>query len=360
MVKVINQQLPHNLDLMNAISTAVLLLDKSLCIVLANSSAQTMFAISESKLKGRLLRECFPSLPALYDAASRTLTDQNSFVERDLKLSLPNQEKLIMDCNFSPIWGKGSEPSFVLVEIFNFARLQSIRDSGELLKHNNAASALLQGLAHEIKNPLGGIRGAAQLLERELVNQNLIEYTQVIIGESDRLCSLVDRMLEPRGNLEIEAINVHEALEHVRLIVKAEHGKQILIKDDYDPSIPSLKADKDKLIQILLNLIRNAAQALSSKGGTIVLRTRVHSKFTIGSVLHRLVIAVQIIDDGPGIDPELGSSIFFPLVSGRAEGTGLGLSIAQSMAKRQGGMVSFESEPGETIFTVWLPLGDDK
>jgi two-component system nitrogen regulation sensor histidine kinase GlnL len=360
MVKVINQEFLQKMDLLNALSTSVVLLDKSLRIVLVNSSAQALFSTSELRLKDRLLAECFPALPALYEAALRALTEQSSFVERGLRLSLPNQEKLVVDCTFAPIWEKGRDPSLVLVEIFNLARLQGIRHDGHLILQNDAASAVLQGLAHEVKNPLGGIRGAAQLLEKELVDKSLVEYTQVIIGEADRLRCLVDRMVEPRGILEMTLINVHEVLEHVRFIVNAEHSEHIKIKDDYDPSIPDLNADRDKLIQALLNLMRNAAQALSSEGGIIILRTRVHRKFTIGSELHRLVLAVQIIDDGPGIDPELSPSIFFPLVSGRAEGTGLGLSIAQSIVKRQGGMIGFESEPGKTIFTVWLPLGEDE
>ena len=360
MIKASKKESAQKLDLLNVLSTSVVLLDRSLRIVLVNAAAQTLLSMSEMKLKGRLLAECFPALPVLHEASLRALTEENSFVERDLRLSFPNREKLFVDCNFAPIWLSESEPSFVLLEIFNFARLQSIRHDGDLLQQNNAASALLQGLAHEVKNPLGGIRGAAQLLERELADKSLAEYTQVIIGEADRLRGLVDRIAEPLVILEMTKVNVHEVLEHVRLIVTAEHGDYISIKDDYDPSIPDLNADRDKLIQALMNLIRNAAQALSLEGGTITLRTRVQGKFTIGSVLHRLVLAIQIIDDGPGIDPHLRSSIFFPLVSGRAEGTGLGLSLAQSMVKRQGGMIGFESEPGKTIFTVWLPLGEGK
>ena len=360
MTKVVNKESAQTLDLLNALSTSVVVLDRSLRIVLANAAAQALFSMSEVKLKGRLLAESFPALPVLHQASLRALTEEKSFVERDLRFSFPDREKLFVDCNFTPIWLSELEPSFVLLEIFNFARLQSIRHDGDLLQQNNATSALLQGLAHEVKNPLGGIRGAAQLLERELADKSLAEYTQVIIGEADRLRGLVDRIGEPLVILEMTKVNVHEVLEHVRLIVAAEHGKNISIQDDYDPSIPDLSADRDKLIQALMNLMRNAAQALSSEGGTIILRTRVQGKFTIGSILHRLVLAIQIIDDGPGVDPHLRSSIFYPLVSGHAEGTGLGLSLAQSMIKRQGGMIGFESEPGKTIFTVWLPLGEDK
>ena len=165
-------------------------------------------------------------------------------------------------------------------------------------------------------------------------------------------------MLGPRGESHKQALNIHDVLEHVRLVVAAERIGNAVIERDYDPSLPEIHADRDQLVQAFLNLLRNAVQAVGESGGTVTLRTRVQRKFTIGSVLHRLVVRVQIIDTGPGVDPELGSSIFFPLVSGRAEGSGLGLPIAQSLIHRQGGLIGFESEPGRTEFSVWLPLGE--
>jgi two-component system nitrogen regulation sensor histidine kinase GlnL len=214
----------------------------------------------------------------------------------------------------------------------------------------------MRGLAHEVKNPLGGIRGAAQLLERELGEAHQREYTQIIIGEADRLRKLVDRMLGPRGQQTLSLFNVHEVLEHVRQVVEIEAGQAVTIHRDYDPSLPDLEADRDQLIQALLNVVRNAAQAASGRGGNVTLRTRAQRKFTIGPVMRRLVIRIDIIDDGPGVDPALADSIFFPMVSGRAEGSGLGLPIAQSLVNRQGGLIDFTSTPGNTVFTIWLPL----
>ena len=204
--------------------------------------------------------------------------------------------------------------------------------------------------------PAGGIRGAAQLLERELTEPQHREYTQIIIGEADRLRKLVDRMLGPRGQLHPADFNVHEVLEHVRQVVEIEAGRGVTIHRDYDPSLPNLHADRDLLVQAFLNLVRNAVQALGEAGGTITLRTRAQRKFTIGSRLHRLVIRVDVCDDGPGVDPSLADSIFFPMVSGRADGSGLGLPIAQSLVNRQGGLIDFTSAPGNTVFTVWLPI----
>ena len=362
-----NSAMKHNekselgdLDLLNVMATSVLVVNPVLKVVTLNASAQTLFALSESKLKGRCLIDLFPQGLALEKAAQRALSEERSFMERGIYLGTHLSEKLFVDCSVTPLWLGEGPPAVVVIEMTNVARHRSIQRDGQMLTQNHVASAFTQGLAHEIKNPLGGIRGAAQLLERELGSKTLAEYTQVIIGETDRLRLLVDRMLEPAGQLDIKEINIHEVLEHVRLIVDSEHGAQISILDDYDPSLPPIKADRDKLIQALLNIVRNAAQAVFPLGGNVTLRTRVQRKFTIASKLHRLVMVIQIIDNGPGIDPELGTSIFYPLVTGRPEGTGLGLPTAQSLIQRQGGLVGFESEVGKTVFSVWLPLGELK
>jgi two-component system nitrogen regulation sensor histidine kinase GlnL len=243
-----------------------------------------------------------------------------------------------------------------VLELTSTERHQRIQAEENKLLQNQISTALMRGLAHEVKNPLGGIRGAAQLLERELAEPQQREYTQIIIGEVDRLRKLVDRMLGPRGQQTLSRFNVHEVLEHVRQVVEIEAGRAVTIIRDYDPSLPDLEADSDQLIQALLNVVRNAAQAVCGRGGSVTLRTRAQRKFTIGSVMHRLVIRIDVIDDGPGVDPKLADSIFFPMVSGRAEGSGLGLPIAQSLVNRQGGLIDFTSTPGNTVFTIWLPL----
>jgi two-component system nitrogen regulation sensor histidine kinase GlnL len=223
------------------------------------------------------------------------------------------------------------------------------------LSQHQAAQALIRGLAHEIKNPLGGLRGAAQLLERELPDAALREYTRIIIDEADRLQSLMNRMIGPHLMPRRTQVNIHDVLEHVRGLILAEHPRGPSVRRDYDPSIPDFIADQDRLIQAFLNLARNAAAATGADG-RIELKTRVLRQFTIGNRLHRLVLQAQVRDDGPGIPDEIRDRIFFPMVSGHPGGTGLGLSIAQELINQHGGLIEYESRPGDTAFFVYLPL----
>jgi two-component system nitrogen regulation sensor histidine kinase GlnL len=216
-------------------------------------------------------------------------------------------------------------------------------------------------MAHEIKNPLGGIRGSAQLLERMLDNPELKEYTTIIIEEVDRLRNLVDKMLGPNKLPERLETNIHEVLERVRSLIMVEAAEKLNIIRDYDPSIPEFLADKEQLIQVILNISRNAMQALLSKRqvnspAEITLSTRAVRQFTIGHTKHRLVLHISIIDNGPGIPEDIRESLFLPMVSGRAEGTGLGLSIAQSIINQHQGIIECDSTLGKTHFSIYLPL----
>jgi two-component system nitrogen regulation sensor histidine kinase GlnL len=217
---------------------------------------------------------------------------------------------------------------------------------------------MIRQLAHEIKNPLGGIRGAAQLLERQLAEAELSEYTDVIISETDRLAGLVDTLLGPGGPPNKQAVNVHELLEYVVRIIEAEDQKKLTIVRDYDPGLPEIKLDQDQMVQAFLNLVRNAAMALDGQG-TIILRSRAITNFTIGDVRHRVIATVEIEDDGPGIPPDLQDTIFYPLVTSRPDGTGLGLPAAQELISRHNGLIEFESRPGRTVFSVRIPLDQD-
>jgi len=221
---------------------------------------------------------------------------------------------------------------------------------------------LIRGLAHEIKNPLGGLRGAAQLLARELPDASLHDYTDIIIQEADRLGNLLDRMLGSNSLLQLEPLNIHEVLERVATLVNAETDGAINIIRDYDPSIPELTGDRERLIQATLNITRNAMQVLqgepSIEAPSITLRTRTRRQFTIGSDRHKLVCHVTISDNGPGIPPALVDTLFLPMVSGRANGTGLGLSIAQSMLNQHHGLIECSSKHGCTAFHLYIPLGD--
>jgi two-component system nitrogen regulation sensor histidine kinase GlnL len=214
---------------------------------------------------------------------------------------------------------------------------------------------MLRQLAHEIKNPLGGLRGAAQLLARQLDSDELREYTSVIISEADRLAALVDTLLGPGGPPNKQPVNVHELLEYVLKLIEPEIDARLVLCRDYDPGLPLIDLDRDQMVQAFLNLLQNAVTALGGQG-TVMVRTRATTNFTIGDVRHRAIASIEIEDDGPGIPPELQDSIFYPLVTSRADGTGLGLSVAQDLLSRHGGLIEFESRPGKTVFFVRLPL----
>ena len=358
MVQAIEKSTSQPIDIFESMSTGLLVFDRALEVTRINAAAQFMLSTSIAKLKQGAGHEHSPGIQDLREAASRALKDERPYTERGLELAVTGAEHIMVDCSITPLWRHEAHPEEVLVELTSVDRRQRIQLEGNMLAQNNATSALLQGFAHEIKNPLGGIRGAAQLLEHELEDQRQAEYTQVIISEADRLRTLVDRMLGPRGESQKRLLNVHEVIEHVRRVVVAEHSGKVEIERDYDPSLPEVYADRDQLIQATMNLVRNAVQASDAADGRVILKTRAQRKFTIASKLHRVVVRIDVIDNGPGVDPELGNSIFFPMVSGRAEGTGLGLPIAQSLIHRQGGLLGFESEPGMTRFSVWLPVGE--
>ena len=239
-------------------------------------------------------------------------------------------------------------------------RLLRITKEEAQLSKQEVTKVLVRGLAHEIKNPLGGIRGAAQLLARELPEQSLRDYTDVIIEEADRLRNLVDRMLGPYRPPNLQPLNIHEITERVFSLIEAETQGELSLRRDYDPSIPDILADREQLIQALLNIVRNAMQAIDESGalreGRITLRTRALRQFTIGQIRHRLVCRLEVIDNGPGIPAEIVESIFYPMVSGRAEGTGLGLSITQNIVSQHQGLIECESTSGRTVFTLFLPL----
>ena len=250
-----------------------------------------------------------------------------------------------------------------MIELQPLDRLLRISREEGILSSQQNSQALIRGLAHEIKNPLGGLRGAAQLLAKELPNETLIDYTNIIIEEADRLGNLLNCMLGPHDLLDLQSINIHEVLERVRYLVSAETGGNIDIVRDYDPSIPELIGDKERLIQAVLNIVRNAMQALLNNTApnitpTIALKTRTMRNFTIGALRHRLVCRVEITDNGPGISEQLMKTIFLPMVSGRADGTGLGLSISQSIINHHKGLIQCASKTGSTTFFIYIPLGN--
>jgi two-component system nitrogen regulation sensor histidine kinase GlnL len=290
----------------------------------------------------------------MIERVRQALEEQQPFSDRQVTLEWPGRESLLVDCLVS-LHRDSATDTGLLLEFLVIDRHVRIAREEALVTQQTHNRLLLRGLAHEIKNPLGGLRGAAQLLEREVDDGGLQEYTSIIIREADRLLYLLDSMLAPVSTLRSDPVNIHDPLEHVRKILLADAREQVTFKTDYDPSIPEQKTDRDRLTQVLLNIAINAVHAVGERGN-IVFQTRVRNNFTLGGTRHSLVTCVRIIDDGPGIAPQMLEQIFYPFVSGRHGGSGLGLSIAQQIINQLGGLIECDSEPGKTIFTVLLPL----
>jgi two-component system nitrogen regulation sensor histidine kinase GlnL len=291
----------------------------------------------------------------IQDVLSRTLASGIPHAnELRLGRSEMYAEDRIIDCRVSLMTAAGHDET-LLIEMNDVTRRSKISRENALIIQHGAGRQMIRQLAHEIKNPLGGLRGAAQLLSRQLASDELREYTGVIISEADRLAALVDTLLGPGGPPNKQPLNVHELLEYVVRLVEPDIGEHIRFRRDYDPGLPLIDLDRDQMVQAILNLVRNAATALEGHG-QITLRSRAIMNFTIGEVRHSAIASIDIEDDGPGIPPQLQDSIFYPLVTSRPDGTGLGLPAAQELLSRHGGLIEFESRPGRTVFSVRIPL----
>ena len=318
-----------------------------------NPAAESILSISHERAQGMALLKLIDDEPSMQEILTRALASGEPYAtEVKLAPTEAHTDERVIDCRVSPFI---ADDARLLIEMTDVTRRLLINRENALLTQHDTGRQMIRQLAHEIKNPLGGIRGAAQLLERQLDNDTLKEYTDVVISETDRLVALVDTLLGPGGPPDKQPINIHELLEYIVRIVDSENAKRIHIERDYDPGLPNLSLDRDQMIQALLNLARNAAAALNGQG-TLRLRSRAVSNFTIGDVQHRVIASVEIEDDGPGIPDELQDSVFYPLVTNRDDGTGLGLPVAQELVSRHGGMIEFESRPGRTVFLVRLPI----
>lgn len=347
--------------LLEQLATAVLLLDKQLVVLYANPAAEQLFATSRAHLVQRPVSLFFWEDEGCLDAMHSALSDQRRCTRREARLHFPSSAQVVtLDYTVTPFGSPGHPAQQLLVELVPQDRVLRLSREDSLFTAHQATRALVRGMAHEVKNPLGGIRGAAQLLARQLPESDLQEYTDVIINETDRLSDLVDRMLGPRQRLNFEYINIHQVLERVRLILQAEVGDAIAVERDYDPSLPELYADSGRLIQVVLNIMRNAAQALQETPGLlparITLRSRALRQFTIGARRHRLVCLIEVEDNGPGIEQSLLETLFYPMVTGRAQGTGLGLPIAQTIMQQHEGLIECESSAGHTVFRILMPF----
>jgi len=336
------------------LATAVLLLGEDLVVRYANPAAENLFELSRRQLAGHSARALFGDAPALFLAVNKALATGASYTEQELELGVVDKPRLHLSCTVSVVEAGGTA---LLLEFRHIDQQLKIAREERLMEQQQANRELIRSLAHEIKNPLGGIRGAAQLLEHELDRPPLIEYTQVIIREADRLQTLVNRLLTPHRLPTYRRTNIHELLTRVASVVRAEFP-DTAFATDFDISLPEFDADPEQLTQAILNIVRNAAQALREVAGPreIRLTTRVARSVTLAKRRYQLALAVAIEDNGPGVPEAIRDKIFFPLVSGREGGSGLGLTIAQTFIAQHNGTIECESKPGRTIFTILLPL----
>ncbi|MTI13595.1 nitrogen regulation protein NR(II) [Sansalvadorimonas verongulae] len=340
------------------LTTAVLVFDQNLRVRAINPAAEATLAVSDRQVHGLQIDELFQEDFASLANIKNALQTGACYNKREAHLLLSNGSPLTADYSITPITDSGQ--TSLLMELQPRDRLLRIHREETIKAKQETARILVRGLAHEIKNPLGGLRGAAQLLARELPDGDLQEYTNVIIEEADRLRNLVDRMLGPTKPPTMEPVNIHEVLERVCSLVHAETDGTLQLVRDYDPSIPEMSVDAEQLIQASLNIVRNAMQAINQfrplSEGVITLRTRVLRQFTISNTRHKIICRVDIEDNGPGIPKDMVDNIFYPMVSGRADGSGLGLSIAQSILSQHSGIIACESQPGKTQFSLFIPF----
>ena len=339
--------------LLGSMTTAIIVLDERLRLKKLNSAAEDLLHVSASTVIENSLSDLLLRSEDLVASLEQALLENQPFTARDVALQLPENTVEQVDLTVSNL----ETPKGLLLELHPTSRINSISQGSSAEEQQITTRSLIRGLAHEVKNPLGGIRGAAQLLERTLPSNDLKEYTNVIISEADRLRDLVDRMLGPWQPMEFEPVNLIEAIERVIHILQGEFETDLQWLRDYDPSLPEVCGSKDQLIQAVLNVARNACQALQGiERARITFKTRVVRQFTIGSVRHKQIMHLSIIDNGPGIPEDLIDRVFFPMISGRSEGSGLGLSISQNIVGQHGGTLQVSSRPGNTTFSVYLPF----
>lgn len=348
------------------LATAVVVLDRNLRVEYVNAAAESLLDISGRALRGQRFGDLFANAGPFEEKLQRALAEERGFWDQSLELTRPAHDPLEFNCIVTPTDTLGGG---LLIELRPIEqRLRVEREEHQLAQHV-ANRELIRNLAHEIKNPLGGLRGSAQLLEKELDRPELREYTQVIIKEADRLQALVDRLLTPHRLPHAVTMNIHEVCERVRSLILAEFPRGLRIQRDYDSSIPEFRGDREQLIQAVLNIVRNGAQALLAAGNAanqaapgagpepeIRMRTRVVRQVTLAKRRYRLALELQVIDNGPGIPAAIRDTIFFPLVSGREGGSGLGLTLAQTFIQQHHGVIECESQPGRTTFKIVLPL----
>jgi two-component system nitrogen regulation sensor histidine kinase GlnL len=346
---------PDSDEILSGLTTAVAVLQADLRVVYLNPAAESLLGVSLRRSLGRPLAALVSPADELVDLCTRALKDGVTYGCREFSARAGDRE-VIVDCRATPMEDIEGR---LLLELFDTQRDQQMRREAELVAQRRLSRRIVRQLAHEVKNPLGGLRGAAQLLERQLPDAELRAYTDVIIDEADRLAALVDSILSAGGKPKQETFNLHMVSEHVAKLLESDMPEGVALTRDYDPSLPSIISDRDQLIQAYLNLALNALQSLGGTG-RIVLRTRALTNFLLGGRRHSLVLSLEVEDNGPGIPDELIDTIFYPLVTGRKTGSGLGLTIAQDLVSQNAGLIEFSSKLGETVFKIRLPITNER
>jgi len=339
---------PSSFALLDALATPILVTDIAGAISFANTALEGLLGVSRKQVFGDSLTEFFIEGDLLKSAVANAFARPFSSLKMQAHFRSGRADSTGVELVLSVY-----ESDMLIIELTPIEALEA--DQNEVNKE------LLRNLAHEIKNPLGGIRGAAQLLQMDMTDPSLIEYTQVIIHEADRLQSLVDRLLAPHRQPHVVGdVNIHEICERVSQVILAEFPKGLTIIRDFDASIPEFRGDREQLIQALLNIAHNAAQALEERilDGTaeLTFKTRIVRQVQLAKVRYKLALELHVIDNGPGILEEIKERIFYPLVTGRVGGSGLGLSLAQNFVMQHAGAIECESEPGHTCFKIVIPL----
>ena len=343
----------YGLDLLAA---TVLVLDAGLLVRYVNPAGENLLAVSLRTAAGKPLSALCACPATLQAALENALNNNWGYTGQNIELKRSDGEVLHINCTVTPLRLGVAADVRLLLELQPIEHQLAATREEHLIEQQKASGELIRNLVHEIKNPLGGIRGAAQLLEHELGNPSLKEYTQVIIKEADRLQNLMKRLLTPHRMMLPSTVNIHEILERVRSLLTSEFQGSLMVRRDYDTSLPELVGDREQLIQVFLNVARNAAQAMRGEG-EIVLRTRVLRQVTLAKKRYRLALEIKVIDNGPGIPETVRECMFYPLVSGREGGSGLGLTIAQNFVQHHHGTIDCASQPGQTIFAIRLPVG---
>ena len=334
------------------LSTAILVINDQHKIVFANQAAETLLEESATQMTGQCLVDLIINGEELVAIVSEAGATNKTFTRRKMQLLLPGKDNFTADVTVTPLLDEVQ----TLIELIPMDRYLRIDRDAAIQEHYDVTRQMVRGLAHEIKNPLGGIKGSAELLARELPDESLEEYTDIIIEETNRLTSLLDRMLGPNTLAQKTPISIHQVLERTAKLVELESRNMTVIRD-YDPSIPELLIDPELMLQAVLNVARNAMQILeTTPHPTLTFTTRIERQFTINSQRHKVVVRVEIKDNGPGIPPDIQEQLFYPMISRRPGGTGLGLTFAQSIIAQHDGMIEFESEPGDTTFSIIIPL----